>query len=180
MFNGHVEDTTSPELRRLMRKINNLLPFFKTWGTVVLNQAKANARAKKGRRFWRTIADLTRLTSVSNSGATVECLSYIGAHKEFGGPIKARNGKYLTIPIHDLARGKTVAEVEADGVHLFRLPGTRTLGRDVGTGENRDYEPIFALVEETKPQRPDPWWVKPAWALEKGVEEARWHIEKGH
>ena len=180
MLTGTVQNAASPELKRLLRRLNDRLKFFKTWGTAVYEKARANARAKRGRRLWRTIADLTRLVRVSNSGAAVECLSYIGAHKEFGGPIKAKNGRYLTIPIHKLAKGRTVGELEAEGMDIFRLPGTKTLGRGVGKGKHQKYEPLFALCERTRPQRPDPWWVSAEWALEKGVEEAKWHIEKGH
>ena len=178
MINGSViRNTTSPELKRMLRKINDRSKLFKTWGTVVLNKARRNARAKGGRKLWRTIADMTRLTSVSNDGAVVECLSYIGAHKEFGGPIRAKNKAALTIPIHELARGRTSRELALDlGVKLFVPKNTNVLGYS----DNGTFVGLYALRTRTASQRPDPWWVGTDWALQKGIEEARWHIEKGH
>ena len=95
------------ELRRtlgkLMDQLQNKLPLFKTWGRAVELKAKTNARAKGGRRIWRNIAGATRLHSITRDGAVVECYDPIGTHKEFGGPIRAKNAKALTIPISALA-----------------------------------------------------------------------------
>lgn len=169
---------TCAKLNFLLLLLRNPTPFFRSWGTAVEDKAKGNAIAKGGDNIWPNIAKATRLHSVSASGAVVECFDYIGAHKEKGGPIKAKNGRYLTIPIHELAMGFTVGEVENRGIDLFRLPGTKTLGRGVGKGENKTYEPFFALCEETRPQRADPWWPGEQWALREGVRHAEKHIDQ--
>jgi len=177
MLNGTVHNAASGELTRLMLRIKDTTKLFKTWGMVVLNKAKGNARAKGGRRLWRTIADQTRLTEVGPAGATIECLSYIGTHKELGGPIRVKDKSALTIPIHEMARGKTSRELALDlGVRLFAPKGKSVLGYSV----DGNFVALFALRKSTAPQRPDPWWVDADWALQKGLEEARWHIEKGH
>lgn len=168
---------TIAQLNLLLLRLRNKSGFFRTWGTAVEGKAKQDARAKGGRRIWRNIAGATRLHSVSDSGAVVQCYDPIGAHKETGGPIKAKNGRYLTIPIHRLAMGRTVGEIEARGIDLFRLPGTMTIGRGVGKGENQTYEPFFALCEKTRPQRADPWWPQEQWVLREGVRHAQKHIE---
>ena len=90
-------------LGKLMDKLQNKLPLFKTWGRAVELEAKKNARAYGGRRIWRNIAGATRLHSITRDGAVVECYDPIGTHKERGGPIRAKNAKALTIPISALA-----------------------------------------------------------------------------
>lgn len=177
MLNGKVVlNTASKELNSRLRRINDKLKFFKTWGTVVLNKAKSNARAKGGRRLWKRIADATHLTSVSGTGAVIECFDYIGAHKETGGPIRAKNKKALTIPIHEMARGKTARELELDGLDLFRPKGKDVLGISL----DGMFVALFALRKSTRSQRPDQWWPDGDWALQKGLEEAEWHIGKGN
>lgn len=114
--------TASVRLWLLMRRIRNTLPFFKTWSTVVVNRAHSNARAKGGRRLWLQIVDKTNITKCSRHGAVIECLTPIGAHKEHGGPIRVKNKSWLTIPISELAKGKTAEYVEMSGIKLFR-PG---------------------------------------------------------
>ena len=70
------------ELRRLVRRLNNTLPFYKTWSTVVVNKARSNARSKGGKTLWKRIEKATQVSSCNTAGAKIECFSYIGAHKE--------------------------------------------------------------------------------------------------
>ena len=145
-------------LDKLMDQLQNKLPLFKTWGRAVELKAKTNAREKGGRRIWRNIAGATRCHSITRDGAVVECYDPIGTHKELGGPIRARNAKALTIPISALARGRRVGELEARGIDVFRLPKSNVLGRNVGKGKNKVFEPLYALCKHTAPQRKFPWW----------------------
>ena len=114
-------------------------------------------------------------------GAVIECLSYIGAHKEHGGPIRVKNKSYLTIPISELAYGKTAEEVEMNGIELFR-PGPPGAKKNLlaYADENGNLVPVFALCKQTRPQRADKWWPEDYWVLEQGIREAKWHIERGH
>lgn len=171
----------SARLRVLMLRLSDTLPLFKTWSTVVVNKARSNARAKGGRRLWRQIADYTRVTACSQRGATIECLSYIGVHKEFGGPIQAKNKAALTIPIHRMAYGQTAAELEMSGIRLFR-PGSPGMKKNllVTADGNGNLIPVFALCRRTRPQRADKWWPENRWVLDQGIREAKWHLEKGH
>lgn len=173
--------TASARLWGLMLRIRNTLPLFKTWSTVVVKRARSNARSKGGRRLWRQIADYTKVSRCSQRGAVIECLSCIGAHKEHGGPIRVKNKSWLTIPISELAYGKTAAEVEMNGIDLFR-PGPPGAKKNIlaYADENGNLIPVFALCRQTRPQRADKWWPEPRWVLEQGIREAKWHIERGH
>ena len=165
------------QLSLYITRLKDVSKLFKTWSLLVVNKAKANARAKGGRRLWRSIADYTKITRCTADGAVIECLTPIGAHKERGGPIKAKNGRYLTIPINDLARGKTVTELNADGIAVFRWPGTKTLG--YVPAKSKTYVPLYALCEVTRPQKADKWWPSSLWVLKQGLKEAQWHVGKG-
>ena len=79
----------SARLRVLMLRLSDTLPLFRSWSETVVKQARNNAAAKGGKKLWGQIADFTKVTACSQRGATIECLSYIGVHKEFGGPIQA-------------------------------------------------------------------------------------------
>ena len=169
------------ELRRtlgkLMDQLQNKLPLFKTWGRAVELKAKTNARNYGGRRIWRNIAGATRLHSITRDGAVVECYDPIGTHKEFGGPIRAKNAKALTIPISALARDHRVGELQARGIDVFRLPKHNILGRNVGKGKNQVFEPLYAICQRTKPQRKFPWWPDDPFVLSTGVQHAQKHLK---
>lgn len=80
----------SAKLWALMLRIRDPAKLHKIWGVRVMNQARANARAKGGRRLWKQIADSVVLQSVSQRGADIRGVGLfgrIGLHKEKGGPI---------------------------------------------------------------------------------------------
>ena len=58
-------------LGKLMDKLTNKPPLYKTRGRAVELKAKANARGCGGRRIWRNIAGATRLHSITRDGAMV-------------------------------------------------------------------------------------------------------------
>ena len=83
----------SAKLWALMLRIRDPTKLHKIWGVRVMNQARANARAKGGRRLWKQIADSVVLQSVSQRGADIRGVGLfgrIGMHKEKGGPIRVR------------------------------------------------------------------------------------------
>lgn len=164
-------------LGKLMEKLRDRLPLFKTWGRAVEIKAKSNARAYGGRHIWRDIAGATRLHSITRDGAVVECYDPIGGHKEHGGPIRAKNASALTIPIADIARGRRVSELRARGIDVFRPKGSKVLGRNVGKGKSKVFEPLYALCKHTAPQRKFPWWPDRGFVLSTGVQHAQRHLQ---
>ena len=64
----------SARLWALMLRIRDPAKLYKFWGIRVMNQARANARAKGGRRLWKQIADAVVLQSVSQRGADIRRL----------------------------------------------------------------------------------------------------------
>lgn len=171
----------SARLRVLMLRLSDTLPLFRSWSETVVKQARNNAAAKGGKKLWGQIADFTKVTACSQRGATIECLSYIGVHKEFGGPIQAKNKAALTIPIHRMAYGQKASELEMSGIKLFR-PGSPGMKKNllVTTDGDGNLIPVFALCRRTRPQRADKWWPENRWVLDQGIRWAKWHIEKGH
>lgn len=161
---------TCAKLNFLLLLMRRPEKFFKAWGTVVAREARRNARNKGGKKLWKSIADSVVLRSVWTGGAVVECMSYIGTHKELGGPIEAKNKEALTIPIHLMAEGKTVSEMKLEGYDIFRPRGSNVLCTKLGKQENTIS--LYALCKRTKSQEPDPWWPDDQWALRAGEKEA--------
>ena len=58
----------SARLWVLLLKMRAPAPFYKIWGSLVLDQARANARAKGGRTLWEQIADAVHLKRLSHPG----------------------------------------------------------------------------------------------------------------
>ena len=163
----------SARLWALMLRIRDPSKLYKTWGVRVMNQARANARAKGGRRLWKQIADAVVLRNVSQRGADIRGVGLfgrIGMHKEKGGPIRVREKNWLTIPIDPAAYGKTAAEYSLEtGVRLFR-PGRKKI---LAYAQDGTLVPVFALCKATASQRADKWLPEHNWVLHAGIEEAK-------
>lgn len=167
----------SARLWALMLRIRDPARLHKIWGVRVMNQARANARAKGGRRLWKQIADSVSLQSVSQRGADIRGVGLfgrIGLHKEKGGPIRVREKPFLTIPIDPGARDKTVAEYAMEtGFRLFR-PGRKDSPKKIlAYAQDGRLVPVFALCQMTAPQRADKWLPERNWVLHVGIEEAK-------
>ena len=167
----------SARLWALMLRIRDPSKLHKFWGIRVMNQARANARAKGGRRLWKQIADAVVLRSVSIRGADIRGVGLfgrIGMHKEKGGPIRVREKNWLTIPIDPAAYGKTAAEYSMEtGIRLFR-PGRKDNPKKIlAYAQDGTLVPVFALCKMTAPQRADPWLPDRNWVLHAGIEEAK-------
>jgi hypothetical protein len=167
-------DTATPALKKLIKSLSNPRAFHKTWGHAVARLAKRNAREKsEGGSFWKGIADSTQVTEVSNRGAIVESRHFAGAHKHFGGVIRAKAAKALTIPISDEARGKRASEFKDGGRELFVAPGTSVLGYSDG----EKFCGLFALRKSVT-QKPEPWWPSDSEAYALGLREADYWLEQ--
>lgn len=143
-----------PMLAKVVRMLRNRTAFVKNWAQSTAKEARANAQAKGGRRYWYELARSIRVRSVSENAADVSSDHTGAAIKQYGGVIKPKNKNALTIPITKEARGKTAAEFALAGRTLFRLPGTRLLGY---SEKNGDFKALFVLSKRSV-QRPDPWF----------------------
>jgi hypothetical protein len=128
-----------------------------------------------GGRCWRDIARAVKVQDVSDSGATVLCDDLVdgkspAAHKEFGGPIVARNRAALTIPIAPEAQGKLARQFSALTLLKPNASGdlVGVLGVMRGRGKNKSFKALFLLRRRTRPQAREPWWLTSDEALEIG------------
>ena len=177
LFSSIDSAVASARLLALMLRIRDPAKLYKFWGVRVMNQARANARAKGGRRLWKQIADAVVLRNVSQRGADILGVGLwgrIGIHKEKGGPIRARKKNFLTIPIDPSAYGKTAAEYSMDtGVRLFSLRSKSNSKRILAYRQDGTLVPVFALCKTTAPQRADKWLPEHNWVLHVGIDEAK-------
>ena len=168
---------SSARLWTLMLRIRDPAKLYKFWGVRVMNQTRANARAKGGRRLWKQIADAVVLRNVSQRGAEIRgegLFGRIGMHKQTGGPIRVREKNFLTIPIDPAAYGKTAKEYSLDtGVRLFRPGGGENKKHVLAYARDGRLVPVFALCRETAPQRAVRWLPEKNWVLRTGIEEAK-------
>jgi len=107
---------TPPARRRVLGAI----------GFRVAKDAKANARAKGGKSFWASIARSVSY-QVDPDAVTIGASHVAGGFKETGGTIRApgkgpfaKGAKWLTIPISNISKGKSVGELRSK-YKIFRL-----------------------------------------------------------
>ena len=154
--------------------------FMIAWVTRVKQLAEKRAREKIGGGFGHDIANSAILTDESNPNRHSV---YVGGeygnaaeHAHFGGVIRARYRKYLAIPLDKDLKKKSPEDVPwrtPDGkpVWLHRKYGPGWVMLDyLGRGPNRKLIPKYALVTETKPQKPRPWWPD-EWGFREVTEE---------
>lgn len=178
----HVKiDSTEAErgIANLASRLRRPVALLKSWGNRLAQTARGNARAKGGRRFWREIADRTRMSSVSESAVIVSCDHVAAAQKQFGGDIRPKNRRALTIPIADEARGKTAGEFAAGGRSLFVLESDKAdtigvLGYNEAGGE---FHPLFVLRSRVS-QRPEPFWPEAQEIGRIGLAEATFWVDR--
>ncbi len=139
--------------------------FLKLWGKSVVKKARANAMShSRDGKFWPSIANAVNLQNVSNNQVTVGItgadLHNKGVHKHFGGIIRAKNKKALTIPITAEAKGKNAEELNIDGHNLFMLKKSKqgyTLGFLGYNDTAGNFHALFVLRKQVT-QKPEPWW----------------------
>lgn len=130
----------------------------------------ANRLGATPTRYFEDAPGRTVLESVSESEAVVAVKNTIGlirAYKDLD--IKPVRKKWLTIPVHRVAYGKSVGQLRDEGHKIFRLGKKNVLAE--ATGERGKVRPLFALSKHTVvpqdegllPQTPE---------LQKTVEEA--------
>lgn len=99
--------------------------------------AEPNKMGAAKTNFWADVAEATGMTEATAAGATVSVAEPRFRIHFYGGTIRPTGGrKWLTIPLIAEARGKRVADYEAQsGNKLFRLPGTRVLVERTDQGD---------------------------------------------
>lgn len=158
-------------LIKLVSMVRNKAGFVKVWANSAAMEARATARGKGGRRWWR---DLARSVQVRNTGpesAEVSSSQPGAVIKQYGGVIRPNTKQYLTIPIAPEAEGKRAYELERPDRKLLVLPGTRLLGYNKGKGKNQQFKALYVLAKQSV-QRPDPWFPDDARVLWLGEREA--------
>jgi len=153
-----------------LQQLREIFPerFMKRIAVVIKNLARNSAQeqAKKsgGRSFWQREVVQSIHEQVSGDTAEVYSDSYIAEHAHTGGVIRPATRKYLAIPLDRKLRGKSPEKLPwrtKDGEPVFlrrrRGPGW-VMGDYAGRGKNKRFTPLFALVPETAPQKPRPWW----------------------
>lgn len=164
----------NPTLRRLAAMIRNKAAFVKNWANAAAKEARDTARAKPGRRWWRDLARSIRVQNISEAAAEVSS-NHVGANlKQFGGIVRPKNKRALTIPIAPEAKGKTVYEMKRPNRPLFVLPGTRLLGYAT---PDKGFRALFVLAPKAV-QKPDPWFPAPNRLYRLGINEANYLIKK--
>lgn len=87
-----------------------------------------------GSSFGSEVADGWFLSSHTAGGAVIENGARYYHHKVHGGTIKPKNGKLLTIPLVQEAKGRTAAVYQRDTGHkLFFVKGKRALFERIET-----------------------------------------------
>lgn len=162
-------DEASKELEQALTRVQNKEKFFRIWGSQVRDKTRRNARAKGGRSFWREISDSVRLAQITDHSAEVAIDHVAAAQKQYGGTIRAKNAKALTIPIADEARGKRAAEFGMKDLFLIQSKNDNSI---LGYNDGDDFKALFVLRKSVT-QDADPFVPDAAELLRMGIEAAR-------
>jgi len=143
-----------------------------------LNAARPNKLGGKRTDYW---TQASRLTYSSVSGGTITVrVDKVGVRRHLlGGPpitpkgtseITGRAIKFLTIPIHPSAHGRTVGQLRAQGINLY--PAGGTLRQQIGD-KRADSDPkLYALAKRTKAAQPDPSVIPTVDEIARAADEA--------
>lgn len=156
----------NPMVRKVMQNLKLRMTFLKNWANSAAMDARGNARAKGGRRYWKDLARSIQVRQVSETAAVVSSSQIGAALKQYGGIVRPVTARALTIPITDEAKGKTAYELERPDRPLFVVsektgdPGTiGVLGYAKKTRKKNvsAFHPLFVLRKYAK-MKPDPWF----------------------
>lgn len=143
-----------------------------------LNASRPNKLGGKRTNYWDEAAGETYV-SVSGSDVVVQ-VRQVGVRRHLlGGPpitpkgtseITGRAIKFLTIPIHPSAHGRTVGQLRAQGVNLY--PAGGAIRQQIGD-KRADSDPkLFALARRTKAAQPDPSVIPTVDEIARAADEA--------
>jgi len=158
-----IADGATPALRRIAEQIKNPVALYKDVGNAVADllrehyiakDAKPNKKRGERSHFWASMSRTVTDAVATSAGATLTVGDHVTplAGHLFGAIIRPRSKEALTIPIHQLAYGRSVAEFKDEIGPLFRPKGKRILMADIGGTA----VPIYALAKSaTIPKDPD-------------------------
>ena len=156
----------SPMIRAVARNEKLRAAFLKDWANAAAMEARGNARAKGGRRYWKDLARSLQVRRISDTAVTVSSSQAGAGLKQFGGTVRPVMAKALTIPITAEAKGKTAYEFERPDRPLFVIsersgdPGTvGVLGyaRKTRKAGVTAFHPLFVLRRYAR-MKPEPWF----------------------
>ena len=111
----------NPMVRKVMQNLKLRMTFLKNWANSAAMDARGNARAKGGRRYWKDLARSIQVRRLSETAVVVSSSQIGAALKQYGGIVRPVTARALTIPITDEAKGKTAYEFERPDRPLFVL-----------------------------------------------------------
>lgn len=143
-----------------------------------MNAARPNKLGGKRTDYWSRAASETY---VSNNGPEVVVqVRQVGVRRHLlGGPpitpkgtseITGRAIKFLTIPIHPSAHGRTVGQLRAQGVNLY--PAGGAIRQQIGDKRAESDPKLFALAKRTKAAPPDPSVIPTVDEIARAADEA--------
>lgn len=181
-------DKATPELRRIAAQLARPEALHADLGRGLrrdlqdhFQSRQSSGRNKRGwprQNFWRDVKTSVQAPVSDAGGASVAITHEAIGAKVFGARIVARNARALTIPVHELAYGRTASGFEQTTGHdLFRIlskKGNALLMADLGRGA----VPIYALKKAVNVPR-DPRALPPESKLtESIVLRARKHLAR--
>lgn len=142
-----VEDSATPELRAEMARLTDRKPLHAEMGMAVERLVARHLRATKlpqGNRlgapstgFWKKAID--SVVGTANATEAVVSIPSRGvALQYYGGTVKPQRAEYLTIPIHAVAHGKSVAELGLPVYRFLSKKGNWLLAEDPRGGRKGD------------------------------------------
>jgi hypothetical protein len=145
---------------------------------LAMNAASPNKLGGKRTDYWSRAASETY---VSNNGPEVVVqVRQVGVRRHLlGGPpitpkgtseITGRAIKFLTIPIHPSAHGRTVGQLRAQGINLY--PAGGALRQQVGDKRSESDPKLYALAKRTKAAQPDPSVIPTVDEIARAADEA--------
>lgn len=167
-----MQNTSVNEIRALLTRIQSTLHspsvVMDLWAVAVADKARENARQKStGGGFWESVSDSVKSTAIGLE-AEIYTEHVAAAHKQFGGVIRARRVKHLTIPITAEAYGKTVSDFSARNLFCFT---SKSLNKILSyTDASGELHPLFVLKESVT-QKAYHWWPSDADVLSLGEAE---------
>lgn len=143
-----------------------------------LNASRPNKLGGKRTSYWMEAAKATRTSS--EGGTVVTTVAKVGVRRHLlGGPpitpkgtseITGRAIKFLTIPIHPSAHGRTVGQLRAQGVNLY--PAGGALRQQIGDKRSESDPKLYALAKRTKAAQPDPSVIPTVDEIARAADEA--------
>ena len=134
------KDEVTPHLRKLLKQTKANGPLGRVLGRAAGNVLKAHFRARNSKQsnklggkrtnFWSRVAQSVQTAKMERAKIVVPINHPAINQKVFGGTIRARKGKNISIPIHKDAHGKS-PRVFSNLIFAISSRGNKLLGAKV-------------------------------------------------